>query len=448
VLTRSNQRKSEKAMVAPSYRPNLVGPSPTKFRRLWATVQRFQSNEAGSYLIVTGLIMPVLVGLVGLGTEAGLWYARHHKMQSAADSAAVAAATDYYLNHKASALVVQAQSIAASYGFANGTNGVSLTINQPPKTGPYTNDQRAVEVLIREPQKRLFSALYGSGTLDISARSVAVGLGGKGCVIALDPTVSGAATVQGTANVQLDSCSLYDNSSNSTAMTVGGSGTISAESINIVGGIANTSGITTTDGIATGQPPIGDPYADATFGGFSGCDKTNYVARTTITLNPGVYCNGLSLNAGAIVSLNPGIYYLDQGTLSVNGGATLTGTGVTLVFTSSNGHNYANATINGGANVNLVAPTSGPTAGIVLFGDRNMTAGTAFKLNGGSSEVFGGAIYIPQGAVTFSGGAASTNGCLQLVADTVTFVGNANFSINCAGYGTKSIGSALAKLIE
>ena len=77
-----------------------------------------------------------------------------------------------------------------------------------------------------------------------------------------------------------------------------------------------------------------------------------------------------------------------------------------------------------------------------------MTAGTAFKLNGGSTELFGGAIYVPRGAVTFSGGAASTNGCLQLIADTVTFVGNANFAINCKGYGTKSIGSALAKLTE
>jgi hypothetical protein len=413
-----------------------------------AAVRRFRTDESGSYLIVSGLVMPVLVGIVGLGTEAGLWYARHHKLQSAADSAAVTAATDYYINHKADALVVQAQSIAATYGFAAGTNGLSLTVNQPPKSGTYTGDQRAVEILIREPQKRLFSAVFLSSDVSISARAVAIGIGGKGCVIALDPSASGAVTVQGTANVQLDGCSLYDNSANSNAMSVGGSGTVSAESVSIVGGIANTSGITTADGVATGQPPIGDPYADATFGGFSGCDKTNFVAKTTITINPGVYCNGLNLNAGANVTLNPGIYYLDQGSLSVNGGATLNGTGVTLVFTSSNGHNYADATINGGANINLVAPTTGPTAGIVLFGDRNMTVGTTFKLNGGSSEVFGGAIYIPRGSVTFSGGASSTNGCLQLVADTITFVGNANFSINCKGYGTKSIGSALAKLTE
>jgi hypothetical protein len=62
--------------------------------------------------------------------------------------------------------------------------------------------------------------------------------------------------------------------------------------------------------------------------------------------------------------------------------------------------------------------------------------------------MFGGAIYLPRAAVSFSGGAASTNGCLQLIAETVTFVGNANFAINCKGYGTKAIASSTAQLTE
>src|SRR5207302_751018 len=105
-------------------------------RRFWRAARRLQTDESGSYLVISGLLMPVLVGIVGLGTEAGLWYARHHKMQSATDSAAVTAATDYYLNHKTETLVVQAQSIAASYGFVANANGVTLTVNHPPATGP------------------------------------------------------------------------------------------------------------------------------------------------------------------------------------------------------------------------------------------------------------------------------------------------------------------------
>jgi hypothetical protein len=416
--------------------------------RACGTIARFKNDEAGSYLVVTALLLPALIGVVGLGTEGGLWYMRHSRMQSAADSAAVSAATNYYLQRKPETLAVQAQAITATYGFTNGAQGVVVTVNRPPTSGPRATDQKAVEVTITEPQSRLFSALFDSGSFNITARAVAVGMGGKGCVISLDPSASGATTLQGTAAVALNGCSLYDNSSSASALTVGGSGTLNAESVSIVGGVANTSGITTTDGIATGQPAASDPYADASFGSFTGCDRTNFVAKNAVTINPGVYCEGISVNAGAALTLNPGIYYLDRGSLSVNGGASLTGVGVTLVFTSSNGHNYASASINGGANINLVAPTTGPTAGIVIFGDRNMTVDTSFKLNGGSTELFGGAIYVPKGAVNFAGGASSTNGCLQLVANKITFVGNANFAINCEGYGTRPIASALAKLTE
>ena len=416
--------------------------------RAGATIARFRNDEAGSYLVVTALLLPALIGVVGLGTEGGLWYLRHGKMQGAADAAAVSAATEYYLQRKAETLAVQARAVTAANGFTHGAQGVVVTVNRPPTSGPYAADQKAVEVSVREPQTRLFSVLFDRGPLNITARAVAVGMGGKGCVISLDPSASGATTLQGTSAVELTGCSLYDNSSSASALTVGGSGTLKAESISLVGGVTNTAGITTTDGIATGQPAASDPYADASFGGFTGCDKTNLAVKDAMTINPGVYCNGISVNAGATLTLNPGIYYLDQGSLSVNGGATLTGVGVTLVFTSSSGHNYASASINGGANVNLVAPTTGPTAGIVIFGDRNMTVDTSFKLNGRSTELFGGAIYVPKGEVSFAGGAASTNGCLQLVANKITFVGNANFAINCEGYGTRPIASSLARLTE
>jgi len=156
----------------------------------------------------------------------------------------------------------------------------------------------------------------------------------------------------------------------------------------------------------------------------------------------------MKLVAGANITLSPGIYYIEGSGLDVAGGATLSGTGVTLVFTSSNGTNYAGATINGGANINLTAPTTGWNAGIVLFGDRNMPAGTNFTFSGGSTQSFTGALYLPKGAVKFAGGADSTAGCTQLVADTITFTGDSNFAIDCAGKGTKPLASANISLVE
>ena len=57
---------------------------------------RFRNDEAGSYLIITGLLLPVLVGFVALGSEVGLWLYRHQLLQGAADSSAVSAGTAYY----------------------------------------------------------------------------------------------------------------------------------------------------------------------------------------------------------------------------------------------------------------------------------------------------------------------------------------------------------------
>lgn len=83
-----------------------------------------------------------------------------------------------------------------------------------------------------------------------------------------------------------------------------------------------------------------------------------------------------------------------------------------------------------------------------MFGDRAMTAGTAFNFEGGVTQVFGGAIYLPKGDVAFAGGSGAKTTCTQIVANTITFVGNSDLANNCSNYSTKPIGSALAALAE
>jgi len=406
-------------------------------------------DQSGSYVIMCAVLMPVFIGMSALGTEVGMWLYTRQTVQSAADSAAISAAIAYYYG---SDPTTAADAVAASYGFGNSDGLERVTVSRPPATGNYTTTAGAVEVDIQQPQSALFSALFGIVPFKIKGRAVALAnIGGTGCTLSLDPTASGATTVKGSAQVTLNGCDMYDDSNSATALTVNGSATVSAQAVDVVGGISGASNITVPQppDIATDQSYWPDPYANTPIPPFSGCDQHNYSAKSgATTLNPGVYCGGMSLNAGAVVTLSPGIYILDRGSLQVNGGASLTGTGVTLVFTSSTGQNYATATINGGATINLTAPTSGPTQGIVLYGDRNMPTGTGFKFNGGASQYFGGAIYIPQGAVDFAGGANTSTGCTQLIGDTLTFTGNSNLSINCSGSNIKPIGTSLAKLVE
>ncbi len=126
----------------------------------------------------------------------------------------------------------------------------------------------------------------------------------------------------------------------------------------------------------------------------------------------------------------------------------MSGTGVTLVFTSSTGANWPTATINGNATVSLTAPNSGPTAGIVFFGDRNIPVGTVFKLNGGSNQSFGGALDLPTVAINYSGGVATSTSCTQIIGNTVNFTGNSNVAVNCSTYQTRPFGLVVVRLVS
>ena len=53
-------------------------------------------------------------------------------------------------------------------------------------------------------------------------------------------------------------------------------------------------------------------------------------------------------------------------------------------------------------------------SGIILFGDRNMPQGTVFKLTGGGTQHWTGAIYLPRADLTFAGGTTGGNGCTQI----------------------------------
>jgi hypothetical protein len=418
-------------------------------KRLEHSLARFRQDRSGTYLTVVALALPCVLGTAGLGAEEGIWLYRHHLAQSAADAAAISAATAYGV-YSGVNINNEAKTVTAQYGFVDGstTNSVTVKVNQPPTSGPYKSNPNAIEVIVQEKRQRLLSALFGSDPVTIQARSVAHANPGLGCLLVLDPTASGAASLQGNPSINLNGCSAYDNSSSSTAMSLGGSASLSALSVSVVGGISGASNITTSKGTKTGQAATPDPYAGVTIPNFSGCDYTSLTIKTTVTLNPGVYCQGLKLNASANVTLNPGTYYLDGGSLNMNGGATMTGNDVTLVFTSSTGSNYATASINGGASLSLTAPSSGNFQGIVIYGDRNMPVGTSFSLGGGSGQGFGGAVYLPKAALSYAGGSATNTTCTEVIADTVSLVGNSNLAINCAAIGTRAIGYMTASLSE
>lgn len=400
----------------------------------------FLRNRQASVAPMLALAALPLFASVGAGIDFSRAASTRTAMQAALDATALAMAKDAK-NVDASHL----EENAAKYFNANLQKEVANL--HTAATSASTSAGYSINLSATGSVKTQFMGVFGFSTVNLAVRSSALSYtDGLGCVLSLDPHASGAAAGQGSTNVVLNGCSLYDNSDNTSALTVGGSALVTALSVGVVGNLTGASNITTTLGIQTGMGAVTDPYGGSAYPAFTGCTQQNFNAKDTITISPGVYCNGISLNAGANVTLAPGIYYLDGGDLTVNGGATLTGSAVTLVFTSQNKTNFATASINGNATVNLTAPKTGGTAGIVIFGDRRMPTGTAFKFNGGATQYFGGAIYLPKGAVSFSGGASTGTNCTQLIGSTVTFTGNSGFALNCNNYGTKPFGPLVLKL--
>ena len=397
-------------------------------------------DEAGVVIIIFALLLPIIIGFVGLGVESSLWFSSRRQLQSAADAAAIAAAYEIRSGSGSSSILSNATTEATRNGYDSG-NSDTLALNMPPTTGTYTASATAVEVLLTKPVALLFSKVFIDDDVVVNARAVAtLKKSSEACVLALDPTANASMTNQGTANINLDGCSIAVNSSHSTAMSLAGASILTTDCISIVGNYSTGGGASLTTDCSeplTGARAVDDPYESLGEPTIGGCDYTNHSVSSG-TLTPGTYCSGINFSGN--VALDPGVYVIDRGSFKVNAGAILTSNGgVTIFLTSSTGSQYASVTINGGATVDMEAQTSGDYSGVLFYGDRDAPAGINQTLNGGASMDLTGALYFPVGDIKYTGGATINGSCTQIIGYSITFNGNADMNNSCPGSGVSSI---------
>ncbi|MGL4490437.1 MAG: pilus assembly protein, partial [Rhizobiaceae bacterium] len=94
----------------------------------------------------------------------------------------------------------------------------------------------------------------------------------------------------------------------------------------------------------------------------------------------------------AVVTLNPGVYIINGGQLKTTGSGTLQGKGVTIYFTGKDG----SMALDGTSTVSLEAPSTGPTAGLLLFQDPAMAL-TKYEISSKLASKLLGTIYLPNG---------------------------------------------------
>jgi len=366
-----------------------------------------QRGEKGQTLVAMVLSMTVVIGFLGLGIDFGYLRSVKGRMQSAADAAALAGASELRYGDA----VAAGKADSATNGFADGVSGVTVTVNNPPQTStdPHYNDSNYVEAIVSQSVSTHFARIFGVQSVVVQARSEAHLGSSPDCMYTLNPTAQNALLANGsTVHSQ---CGIVDDSSASQALLFNGS-TVSATSISVVGG-DNLNGSTVTPTPVTGAASGADPLAYLPKPTVGSCQYTNkQVNGTSAVLSQGVYCSGLLLN-GSTVTLNPGLYIISGGSFQVNG-SSVTGNGVTFYIT-----NNASVVINGGNTVSLIAQTTGTYAGILFFQDPSDTQQATLN---GSNPVYQGAMYFPAANLLYNGCAASTAYSI-LVASTLQLNG-------------------------
>lgn len=426
-------------------------------------VRRFIQERNGALAVTYALLLPFLMGVVGLGVETGIWYAAKRNVQTQADAAALSGAHERRrFNPQFSIVSAAAINEAVRNGFVNAAPN-SIVVNNPPTSGSKIGDQASVEIIIIEPQAPLFSSLFVN-QLKVRGRSVAtVETTGTACVLALDPSASNAIQNQGNPTIMMDGCVMAANSTDSSAISISGSAIIDADSLWTAGDITigGSATVTLDSEPAVGAWPLSDPYESITIPTFGACDHNSAsYSNVTVTINPGVYCDGINFGTNTNITLNPGTYYIDEGDITMAGSAVIRCScpdatdGITFVLTSSAGNANAigGVTINGGADVLLRAPTdpADPFKGILVFQDPLAPTGQSVKFNGGSQMLLTGAIYIPKQTVEWSGGnSAAGSTCTQIVGLQVKFVGNSEIvNTGCETSGISPLEIVGVKVVE
>ncbi len=407
---------------------------------LWG--RRLIRDRRGNLAAMTALMMPVLIGAAGLTSDTIQWTLMRRAMQRQVDSAALAGA--YALSQNQNVADTVTADLAKNRNF---TLTGTPVIENGPTSGPFMGDTSAVRVRISASVRLPFSGAFLRRAVTISVAATA-GLrqDGEYCILALDNTNSLSITNSGNTTVTAN-CGMHSNSNGEPAINGQGSALITASPVSAVGNVDNRSNV-----FVPGT--VFQPYSVAQRDPFAGLptpsipnspNNGDVRSNQTRNLTPGTY-RGMDIQGTA--NLAPGIYYIDgrsQGNnanknlgFNVGSQGVVNGTGVTIVLTMSNppasgtSDLVAGMSINGGARINLSAPTSGDFKGVLFYQDRRATPlGEEVKVNGNILSSLQGAIYIPNNQVAFTGTAGMNINCMQIVGRRVVFTGNSAITNVC-----------------
>lgn len=361
-------------------------------------------------MVLTLLCTTCMLGFVGFATDVGILLREKRNLQTAADSAAIAAALE--LNY--GDMTTAATAAATQNGVTVGTNGGTVTVNTPPAYGAYAGLPGYVEAIVSQRQSTIFMSMFNFASMNVTARAVAYNGGSSnGCVYVLNGTAPDAMDLQGSFDVSAPKCGVVVNSNNTDALQfTGGGGTLTAGSVGVVGGDGGQTGDSTPApvlGIAQQSDPLA--YVVAPNPATMTCTTPSGGAMTG-TIAPGCYSapSGGSLTISN-ATLSSGTFVF-TGNVILSGSVTTAAGGATLDIATGALSEATNTVLD------LVAPTSGPYNGIAIMEPAPNTNLMLFDF-GSSSGLIDGIIYAPDAELELHDSGGDTSGGLQLITDLI-----------------------------
>lgn len=420
--------------------------------RMAPLLKRFARNDQATIAVMFAIMLPIILGVAGLGVEAGMWFKDRRELQTIADAAVISAAIENSYGASSSEYTAAATVEANLNGFNDSTD--SFTSVGTPTSGAYSGDSDYIEVVLSRNLTTIISQVFYNFDPVTTARAVATTTGdSEACVLALSTTASPAVDISGNGTVSMVDCGLVSNSTQSAySVEVCNNCDLTTDCVWAAGGIDDgLNSITTTNCTdpVSNASPVSDPYATLDVpADFGDCDPATsmsggqYIINSDTTLDPGRYCQGFAITNGT-VTMNPGTYIMDSGDFNMTGG-NLTGEGVTFILSSSTSpaNDTGEMKITGNGTVDLTAPTSGAYTGILMYQDRNVSGAPNARhlLTGGSTAELSGVLYAPNYNIDFAGGNdTSSAGCVMIIAQEVGFSGNADLENDCSTYGVNPI---------
>lgn len=412
------------------------------------TLKDLRSCKRGNALVMVAATAPLLIAASAIGLDTIQVTLAKRQLQRSADSAAMAGA--YALMQKQTTAAAEA---AVDRDLSH-NNGMTLSeariVQHAPQSGPFTGDQRAVRVVLKATRSVPFISFFTGSSMDISVEATAAAVPqGNYCVVSLENTATTGITFAGNALVNLG-CGVATNSTGANAIAFNGGPTVTASPVAARGGVPAATNFVGNTTVIPNAPAQADPFAHLQNPDISGMTCVD-ADLSKGTLKPGCY-NGLNFKDKDLMTLEAGTYYINGGELNFGSQANVTANGVTFVLTSknavSNPDSIASLKMNGGADVRLTAPTTGPYPGLIIFQDRRAPNDSP-HINGGSNASLDGAIYMPTQDVTFNGNSGLDVICLRLVTLRVKFSGTTDLVNNCpANHPTRGFSGLTVRLVN